>query len=343
MGLIRWTHVIFSALAVSISVVAPAANAQTPSLSAPPSSAPTAALKRDDETPAASLALSDSDVKRLLDETSHNGRTIFRRYFDYTWTMRFVTRSRSEKGGWKEEARVVEVYPRYGHQAERVLSINGKVVSNKDRRKNDERLGKELAADEQKRTEQAATPEQAEVSSEVGDKHGRVRLSFHDFVRAGEFTNPRRVTFHGRPAVLLDFRPRAAFAPSDKRIAPLAHLVGRLWIDEADKQFARLEAYLSPRARTLLEAQREADAQKSVGEKRGTDLGVTMPGADEPVMVDQQVRLPDGMWIRDFARINALAAPGIFNGNKFDWQFESYDFKRFDTNAGGFKAENTNR
>lgn len=283
--------------------------------------------------------MSEAEIKALIDETARNGRKLFKRFFDYTWITSFKKRYFDKREKMIEETRVVEVYPRAGWQAERVLSINGKDVSQKNRAKKDRKLGEELAADEEKRQRQAAALEDVEVESRVADRGRLVRVSFYDFARACNFTNPRRAILNARPAILLDFAPRPSFAPEDSRRAHLAHLAGTLWIDEADKQFARLEARLSPQAREMLVTQQTEAVMKSKKEKK--PLPAVQPNFDEPVLVIEQARTPDGMWIVRLMHLDATLAPAVFNGNRAEWIFESYDFKRFDS-GGEFNSRAVN-
>jgi hypothetical protein len=133
-------------------------------------------------------------------------------------------------------------------------------------------------------------------------------------LRACEFVSPRRERFHGRDAIVFDFRPRPNFKPANRNESFVAKLAGVVWIDPVDKQVMRLEARLSESFK--------------VG---GGLLASVRPGS---AVVLEQTRLADGVWLPRFAQINASAKIFLFAGFRLDAIREYSNYKRFSATTG---------
>lgn len=278
-------------------------------------------------------AADPSDVPALLLEVARNEKALLARRLEYTWTARIVERELGKRGEVRgESSSLYEVYPVRGEFARKLLERDGVPVSreraDRELKKTAERLER-AARDEQKRAE--AKPEPAAPSTvqaqnpaglpSFGFSTGRresngfisseISMAVWRFFRYCEFTHPRAVSFKGRDAIALDFRPRAGFRPAEQIQKPYARLAGRLWVDAADRTVVRLEAWPD-----------DATA-----------------GTSEPPVVFEHVRLADGLWIERFVRIKTYGHREIFNGIELDFTKEVTNFKRFSSVAGDDKLD----
>jgi hypothetical protein len=278
-----------------------------------------------------------SDVRALLMEVALKEKSMLARRLEYTWTARVTERDLGKRGEVrKETSSLYEVYPVRGEFARRLLERDGVPVSreraDKELKKTAERLEK-AAREDQTRAEAnptptPQTPEQSQnpdgfpsfgfatgQRESNGFSSTEISLAVWRFFRYCEFTGPRRETFKGREAILLDFRPRADFRPADELQKPYARLRGRVWIDLNDKAVARLEAW-------------PGDAPTS------SDVL-----ASEPSVVFEHARVADGLWLERFVRIKTYGNKQVFNGIELDFTKEVADFKRFSSLAGDDRVD----
>lgn len=272
------------------------------------------------------------DVRALLSEVALKEKSMLARRLEYTWTAKMTDRERGKRGEVKKESSsLYEVYPVRGEFARKLLERDGVPVSreraDRELRQAAERLEK-AAREEQRRAESKPTPtpqtpEESRNPSGLpsfgfstghresnGFSSAEISLAVWRFFRYCEFSNPRRETFKGRDTIVLDFRPRADFRPADELQSPYARLRGRVWIDDADKAVARLEAWPD-------DAPTSADAP-----------------ASEPSVVFEHARVAEGVWLERLVRIKTYGRKQIFNGIELDFTKEVTDFKRFSSLAG---------
>lgn len=283
-------------------------------------------------------SLEGLDIGALIREVAANERANNKEYADYTYTSKTTERETKDGRVVKEHVTVAEVYPQYGEAVRKVLSRDGVALSAEDADKEFKRAVEGFKKSEQeaaKRRAEAAkqTPAQTPApdprgivwfgptwvfSHRTALSSGSFRLSLSDFLHAGEFTAPLLEKLHGRDAVVLYFRPRADFAPASDSQKPYAKLAGRIWIDAADKKIMRVEA--SPVAealKTVAEASKKSDA--------------TTTESNEPWIVIERTRLPDGRFKESYIRLNTVADKDIFNGIARDFTEEMTDFRKFST------------
>jgi hypothetical protein len=276
------------------------------------------------------------DVRALLMEVALKEKGMLARRLEYTWTAKITDRELGKRGEVKKESSsLYEVYPVRGEFARKLLERDGVPVSqdraDKELQKAAERLEK-AAREDQKRAEvkptptptpTAQTPEQTQNPTGIpsfgfstGHKESNgftsteISLAVWRFFRYCEFTNPRRELFNNRESIVLDFRPRIDFRPTDELQKPYARLQGRIWIDAADKAVVRLEAW-------------PTDALTS-----------SVAPTHVPAVVFEHARVAEGVWLELLVRIKTYGHKEIFNGIELDFTKEVTDFKRFSSLAG---------
>lgn len=275
------------------------------------------------------------DVPKLIEDAARNVSLADKQVLlDYSWTATTTVRYYDKKNRLKEtDEETAQTYPRLGQQAELVLSKNGKQTSAEDIAKAEKRLSKELVADEEKRQKYAATLDNIDygIGIEVGDNE--IVVSFKSLFETQNFTNPRRVLLNNRPTILLDFAQKTAAENLEAKIKFLAFVSGQVWIDETERQPARLEAKLTP-----------ATVQQAATEngRKNTDNAAAINFAvDSPVIVLEKTRLAENVWAFKSHRIYTLPAPHVFDDLRIDFTGESRDFKRFSATADEYKPQET--
>ncbi len=287
-------------------------------------------------TALAQSSMQDINIPALVRETNRNGVQMSSRMFDYTFTQTVSLRLINKNGRVKTEPlRVYEVYPMPGRRLiKKLVSEDGMMISQeraaKELKRVSDALTKAEREEEQKKAKQTSQASvvtlQSETQCEIagyateffGADGGEIIFSIPDFLCAGEFYAPRRESFRGRDTIVLSFRPRASYVPPSKARAPIAKLIGTVWIDASDKIVSRLEAWTA--------------AQQSVAQSSPRQSFHT-----EAALIYEQVRLADGTWLHASTRMNTASNPSLFNGVNIDFKDTFDDFHRFNAESKSFQ------
>ena len=175
--------------------------------------------------------LSVTDIRALMLDVSAHQRQLEKVRENYTYKSDSITQDVDSDGKVKKTAsEQTEVFYVNTHRIERTVKKDGKPLSAHEQQKEQERITKLLEK------AQKVPPGQSVEGPNVG-------VSIQQLLEIMEVSNPRREIFRGRPTVIFDFAGRHdakthGFAEdASKRIA------GTLWVDERDKQVARMEAH----------------------------------------------------------------------------------------------------
>jgi hypothetical protein len=184
------------------------------------------------------------DEATFLEEAKRKLASDERLQARYTYRLRRTEVARNPFGRiGTGDISVFEVYPSPIVELTyyRKIAVNGILVSGpalaeqdrKQRAKVDDyarRLRRESARDRERTLDQ---------DSAVGR---RERAMVEDVTASLEFTMERRDLLDGRPAIVVAFKPRASARPWSSEGKLVRHFKGRVWIDEAEQQIARVEA-----------------------------------------------------------------------------------------------------
>ena len=129
------------------------------------------------------------------------------------------------------EVKEYEVYF-IGHwEIDRLVSKDGKPITEGERKRQDEEVRKEEAK------------ARARIARrESGEAPRKEEITMAKFLAADRFANLRRDTYRGRDVYAMDFSPRPDFQPHSLGDKLLKALGGSIWIDAQAKQVVRLEA-----------------------------------------------------------------------------------------------------
>jgi hypothetical protein len=121
----------------------------------------------------------------------------------------------------------------------RLLVKDGKPLEGDEKKKEEQRFSKEFDEAKKKQAEVANDPKKQQKQEE------REQAQISDFLRAENFSNPRRETFRGQEVIVFDFGPNPDYKPKSTIENLVQKLVGVIWVDEQARDVVRLEARFS--------------------------------------------------------------------------------------------------
>ncbi|HVY91331.1 MAG TPA: hypothetical protein VHA14_01230 [Bryobacteraceae bacterium] len=236
------------------------------------------------------------DVPTLLREVLEHQRKTDAIREDYTFHELVRTDTLNGDGSVKESAsEESEVFFVHGHRIIQLIKRDGAELNSRDKAKEEQRVRKEIEG-------YSKSPKPTERGRGGGRDHVVSRI-----LSVAKTTNPRREMFRGRPTLVFDFEgdPKAKANGMDQNAAK--KLAGTVWIDEADRQVARLEVrfYDNFRIGGFL-----ANVQK------GTSMNV------------DQTRIGDGLWMQTGSE-DHLAARVVVKNLRMNVHIQDFDFQKF--------------
>jgi hypothetical protein len=256
------------------------------------------------------------DIRTLLTQLQQNEDKVEQMLDSYSYVQKSTKRELGKDGILREtasETRQLSFYK--GFRISRAIEKNGKPLSEKDQ------VGEDKNAE--KRVEEIekiiAKREKTEMKDGPPREDGP-RVSIAELLRASNLVNPRREIFRGRSVLVFDFEPNPSFDYKNAKsmLKFFGKTAGVMWIDEQDKQVARLEAYL-------------ADSF-NVG---GGVLAKLRKGAS---FVLEQQRVNDEIWLPSVADINLSVRVLLVKGIDVNQRIESYDYRKFKTEVKDAKV-----
>lgn len=160
---------------------------------------------------------------------------------DYICVKREIETSLDGSGNDKKSTvRIFEVFFIGDTKFERLVSVDGQPVSEKEERKQQEQMEKLARKNEQglKNTDQGS-------AERDGKKDNKDPKAFAAILYALNFSEGTREQWQGRSVVRYDFRPRQGYKPRRKAEEVLNKIAGSVWIDESELRIARLDATLT--------------------------------------------------------------------------------------------------
>jgi len=252
------------------------------------------------------------DIRALLSDLRANQEQIERILDDYSYKQDVVKREVTDEGELRiKDSETFQLSFYKGYRIQRLIAKDGRPLSAEEQKDADENAQdrvKEIEKILAKEAEQG--PEQA--SNGTPSRDGK-QISIAEVLRASRLINPRRERLKGRSVVVFDFEPDPDFDFDNAKslLKFFGKTAGVMWIDEEDKQVARIEA-------VLFESYK-------VG---GGLLAKLRKGASFTL---EQERVNDEIWLPTFADINLSVRVLLFGGVKVNQVIRSYDFKKFRT------------
>lgn len=264
------------------------------------------------------------DIQMLLKELQLNEDKVDNILDSYSYSQKIIFRELGKDGVLREISSTTQQLSFYkGYRISRTIEKNGKPLSQKDQEEADKDAARQVAEIEKKiAKENARIAKQGanSVSSDV-DK----RISIAEVLRASKLSNPRREHFRGRDVIVFDFEPNPAFDLKNAKsmIKILGKSTGVMWVDEKDKQVARIEAVLF----------------ESIGIGGGF-LAKLNKGATFTL---EKERVGDEIWLPSQADYNIAVRVLLIKGFVINQLVKSYDYRKFETEVKGAKFDETKK
>ncbi len=170
------------------------------------------------------------DIRQLMVEVMDHQKQLEKVRENYTYTTAMKTETLDGSGKvTKTETVETEVFFVNGHAIDRTVKRDGRPLNDHDAQKEQERVTK-LVEKAQK------TP-----SGQPLEGHDE-NISVTKLLEIMQVSNPRRESFRGRSTIIFDFAGRHDAKTHGIAEDASKKIAGTLWVDEKDRQVARMEA-----------------------------------------------------------------------------------------------------
>lgn len=190
-----------------------------------------------DLTPDANGSLSQPQMEALFRVVAQKDLENDKRLRNYTYVERQVQSLVNGKGKLKSsEVNTYEVLEIYGEQVQRLIAKNDKPLSEKDAAKEEQKIQKII--DKRKNESEGARRKREE--HEAKDREDS-RKFVTEVADAYNFKLVGSELVGGRDAWIIDGEPRPGYVPRIKEGKFLSKFHGRVWVDKADLQLAKMD------------------------------------------------------------------------------------------------------
>ena len=259
------------------------------------------------------------DIPKLLEEIQANQEKIENILDDYSYKQKIIKREIGKDGILREkESETFQLSFYKGYRIQRLIEKDGKPLTANQQEKEDKKVQDDVKDIEKKITKDEAR-RVSQSSNDAPDGEGR-GVSIAELLKASRLINPRRERLKGRDVIVFDFEPNPNF--DFKNAKSMLKFFGKtggvIWVDEQDKQIARIEA-------SLFESYK-------VG---GGILAKLRKGATFTL---EQDRINDEIWLPTTADINLSVRVLLVKGIDINQVIKSYDYRKFKTEVEDAKV-----
>ena len=253
------------------------------------------------------------DIPALLTELQANEDKVENLLDTYSFIQRSTRRELGKDGVLRDlESETYQLSFYKGYRIRRLIEKNGKPLNEREQENEDKETAKRVEEIERKIAKQEF------ASGPPSDEDRRISIS--EVLRASTLSNPRRERFRERDVIVFDFEPNPNFdyKNSKSMLKFFGKTAGAMWIDEKDKQVARLEA-------SLFES-------FNIG---GGVLAKLKKGASFTL---EQERVNNEIWLPSSADINLSVRVLLVKGIDLNQVIRSYDYRKFSTEVKDAKV-----
>jgi hypothetical protein len=198
------------------------------------------ALGRENQAPtttATAPSLSEDQIRELIRQTAEKDMENDKRQRDYTYIQREEEHKLDGKGQVKStETKTSEIMELYGEPVERLVAKNDKPLSDKDAKKEEEKIQKVI---EKRKNESEEDRKKREAKEEKEREENR------QFVRevadAYNFRMAGIESLAGRDTYVIDGEPKPGYQAHLKEAKILPKFRFRAWIDKDESQWEKLD------------------------------------------------------------------------------------------------------
>ena len=253
------------------------------------------------------------DMPTLLTEVRANADKLENLLDTYSYTQKQINREVGKAGVLRETgSETIQLSFYKGNRIQRQIEKNGKPLSEKEQRKVDE--------DVQKHVEEIE--KDFAKNGTKGDKEAEKlrRISVSEVLRASKLINPRRERFRGRDMIVFDFEPDPSYdlSKAESMLKLIGKIAGVVWIDEKDKQVARVEA--------------------SMADNFNIGGGLVAKLKKGSSFMIEAERVNNEIWLPSLADVNVSVRVLLVKGLNFNQVMQFYDYKKFATEVKDAKV-----
>lgn len=185
------------------------------------------------QKPAEGTAAPIPDIRQLMTEVMDHQKQLEKVRENYTYHSSMTTQTIDSSGKvTKTESEDSEVFYVNTHRIERTVKKDGKPLNDHEQQKEQERVTKLV--------------EKAQKVPPGQPLEGpNTTVSITHLLDIMEVSNPRRENFRGRSTIIFDFAGRHNAKTHGLAEDASKKLAGTLWVDERDRQVARMEAHFT--------------------------------------------------------------------------------------------------
>ncbi|MFM9903329.1 MAG: hypothetical protein ACKVQJ_02025 [Pyrinomonadaceae bacterium] len=264
------------------------------------------------------------DIPVLLKDLQANEDRVDAMLDSYSYTQKVIKRELRKDGILREtESETTQLSFYKGYRIERVIEKNGRPLSPNDQVRADKDAAKQVEEIEKKIAKNDARVAKKSLTGTPSNDNRRISIA--EILRASKLLNPRRERFRGRDCVVFDFEPNPAFDMKNAQsmLKFFGKTAGVMWIDEKDKQVARVEAVLYENI--------------NIG---GGFLAKLNKGATFTL---EKERVGDEIWLPSQADINLSVRVLLVKGIDINQVIKSYDYRKFETEVKDAKVDETKK
>ena len=185
----------------------------------------------------ATVVLSQGRIKELIQQCADNDLENDKKQRNYTYTERDVEHHLDGKGKIKStETKTYEVMELYGDQVQKLVAKDDKPLSEKEARKEDERIQKLM----EKRKNESEKDRKKRLEKEEKDREDSRKFVL-EVADAYNFRFVGVETLNGRPTYVIDGDPKPGYEPHMKEAKILPKFRFRAWIDKDETQWKKLD------------------------------------------------------------------------------------------------------
>ncbi|MFN2391608.1 MAG: hypothetical protein ABR566_06535, partial [Pyrinomonadaceae bacterium] len=243
---------------------------------------------------------------------------------NYSFTQKSISRALGKDGILREtESETYQLTFYKGNRIRRLIEKNGKPLSADEQSNEDKNVQKRVAEIEKDIAKKEAQTVKQSANGTPDEESKRVSTA--EVLRASRLINPRRERFRGREVIVFDFEPNPNFDFKNAKsfLKFFGKVGGAMWVDEKDKQVARIEAVLFDNFK--------------VG---GGLLASLKKGASFTL---EQERINDEIWLPSAADINLSVKVLLVKGININQLIKSYNYRKFSTEVKDSKVDEIKR
>lgn len=188
----------------------------------------------------APTTLSQDQIRDLIRRTSDNDLQNDKKQRDYTYVERQEMRKLNGKGQVKStETETSDVIDIYGEQVQKLVAKDDKPLSDKDARKEDEKIQKLI----DKRKNESDSERKKRLAKEEKDREDQ-RQFVREVADAYNFKFIGVEQLNGRDNYVIDGDPKPGYKPIRKEANILPKMRFRVWIDKDDTQMKKIDVQI---------------------------------------------------------------------------------------------------